>query len=167
MPGWNEGVLMLLDDRVAALSKSRQYEEIRVLCAEYCQAHPDDIDGWFRLGMIETHLKMPRQALASFQRIIAAGQALGEACFNIGRLYALHGQLEQALGYYRRAISYRPDFAEACSTMAELLRRQGQYGEAQEYFQQVMEMQPDYNNRLIHLVRRYESDSEIVRAIKH
>jgi predicted O-linked N-acetylglucosamine transferase (SPINDLY family) len=158
---------MLLDDRIQALLKSRQFEEVHMLSAEYCQAHPDDIDGWFRLGMIETHLRLPRQALASFQRIIAAGQMLGEACFNIGRLYALHGQLENALKNYRQAIIYRPDFAEAYSTLGELLRRLGQLSEADECYRRAMSLRPDYNNLRIHMVRRYETDAEIERATKH
>jgi len=150
----SEGVMMLLDDNIQPLLKQGKIEEARALCVAYCQDHPDDIEGWFKLGMIETHLRSFKQALAAFQRIVAAGEALADAYFNIGRLYSLCGNLGYALKCYQQAIKCRPEFAEASSTMAELLRRQGNFKAADEWYRRATRMRPDFNNLRIHLVKR-------------
>jgi tetratricopeptide (TPR) repeat protein len=63
-----------------------------------------------------------RQAIALYRQAIAANSGLAPAHFNLGRVYALSGQLAQARAEIERGLAFEPGNSDGQAMLQELDR---------------------------------------------
>ena len=94
-------------------------------------------------GSALTMLKRPAEAIAAFQRALAADPADAETELNLGNAYAELDQPELAQHHLRQALALAPHMVEAHASLAHLLTNQGRLEEALAASRTAIEIDPD------------------------
>ena len=103
---------------------------------------PDFADAHHNLGSALQALGRVDEALASYQRALAAD--LPETHNNIGNLFFARGEPDRALSFYRQALALQPSYPEAHNNLGATLRKLGQPAEAAEAFREALRLMPGY-----------------------
>jgi tetratricopeptide (TPR) repeat protein len=87
-----------------------------------------------------------KEAIATYQKVIAIAPDFAKAHYNLGIALKASGQLRQAVSAYEQAIAIAPDYAEAYQNLGVVLMRLGQTQPAIVAFQQAIEHHEQQQN---------------------
>ncbi len=103
-----------------------RYDEGSALLAEAQTLAPDNTDALRLLGMVNTALGKPEQALEHYRRALELGPDISINHYNLGNSQALLCRFDEAIESYRGAIKLEPDMAEAHAHLGTTLMMQGE-----------------------------------------
>ena len=116
-----------------------------------CQAKPDFVAAWNRLGIIYDKLGRYDQANHAFEQAIKYAPNTAYLYNNLGFSCLLAGKYEQAETHLRKALQLNQNFQRARVNLAIALGKQGQFDQALAEFKQVLpEAQAYYNLACVH-----------------
>lgn len=151
-----------LDDLIAA----GRTVEARNAYARYCDAHPEDSDAVFALGLISLSLGELGHAEECFRFLLRREPGSAEAFYNLGRVFDVRGHRDEAIACFRRAVELRDDFAEAHSKLGNALAAQGRVAEAAPELERALHLGLNFDDRRLYLGRK-PVDEERIRAYMH
>ncbi|MGH9750139.1 MAG: tetratricopeptide repeat protein [Candidatus Polarisedimenticolia bacterium] len=93
----------------------------------------------YNLGNLLSETGRHREAIAAYDRALAAWPAHPFAWINRGNSLDRLGRAEEALASYRRAEEARPGFWTACRAQGIVLHRQGRYAEEAEAYRRCLD----------------------------
>jgi tetratricopeptide (TPR) repeat protein len=91
---------------------------------------PDRPESHAQMAFAHLQLGQEREALESWQEVLARDENFADAHLGIGVILEERGDNEQALASYRKAIEVNPDSAQAYRELTEVLLRTGKAEEA-------------------------------------
>ena len=125
------------------------------LCATLLAAAPADVDALHLLGILQSRLGRPDEAVRLLGLARNQGPGHVAALSNLALILARLGQREEALAYYAKALALHPDSAEIHNNRGHARLAAGAGGEALADFDRALALKPDYaeahNNRGIAL----------------
>jgi tetratricopeptide (TPR) repeat protein len=98
-----------------------------------------NVTGW----RLQHRFGQPPEALAAFQRAIAADPAFSWPYHNIGRLHLEQGDLEQARAWLAKAVEVNPNHWRAQLNLAVALQRARRHDEALAAYERAATMHPE------------------------
>ncbi len=102
-------------------------------------------------GVILRALKRPAEAVAAYERALAAGAAPPTLHNNYGNALRAVGRHAEAEAQFRLALQGQPDYPEALHNLGLLLTDQRRYDEAAAHLRQALALRPDYVDARIQL----------------
>ena len=113
-----------------------------------------------------------REAIACYEKAIAADQRFYEAHFNLGNLLYACNQKAQAAGHFLRVVELNSDYAQAWNNLGNCLVDLKEENEALRAFEKALSIDPDYIDvhyniaqALIELKRDKEARRHLVRYL--
>jgi tetratricopeptide (TPR) repeat protein len=100
------------------------------------------------LGLALAGLKRFDEALASFERALAARSDYAEALCHRGDTLRQLGRLDEALASYDQALAARPDFAAAFSDRGNVLKAMRRFADALASYDRALALRPDFSGAL-------------------
>jgi tetratricopeptide (TPR) repeat protein len=108
------------------------------------------------------------EALAHYDKAIAADQTFARAYFNSGTVHQLRGNLEKAITAYETAVRAQPDYLSAQLNYALALKAAGYSADAVEQFNRVLELNDDEASAHLELGNLYaRSPATLEQARRH
>jgi tetratricopeptide (TPR) repeat protein len=114
---------------------ARHYRQAAALKPDYVDAHTN-------LGNVLTQLARHRDAVASYERVIALRPS-AEAQYNLANTLARIGRLDEAVGHYQRVLALKPDLGGAHNNLANTLVALRRADDALLHFQRALELDPN------------------------
>jgi len=136
-----------------ALAGSGQAEQARKRCQAHCRAHPDDLETWFLLGLLNNRLGDRQASVACFDHILNSRPRDAVALLHRGRLYAAEGRWDEAAACFQAALGERPGFAEAWAGLGNVLHNQLRLEESEDAFRQALACHPALDDAHCYLER--------------
>ena len=168
----------LADTRFQTLSLAVQrqqagdWEGAASLCATLLETAPDDVDALHLLGILQSRLGKPAEAVRLIENALKQAPDHVAALSNLALILAQLGRREEALAYYAKALALQPDSAEVLNNRGHARLGAGAPGEALADFDRAVALKPAYaeahNNRGIALAtlgRREEALTSFDRAL--
>jgi tetratricopeptide (TPR) repeat protein len=136
--------------RAAELHGGGRLAEAEALYQRILAAHPDDVDSWQRLAMVQQQQGRAEDALASLSEAVAHDPASAEARSNLGLVLQTLGRNEEALTRYDEALALRPDHVKALSNRGLALQALGRPEEALASHERALAIRPEFPEALNH-----------------
>jgi tetratricopeptide (TPR) repeat protein len=83
---------------------------------------PEDPDGLYLLGQIQDALGDQTRAMETHYRVLRSDPGFARAYNDLGRLYAMRGELETAIRMFETCLEHDPTVLEALENLAEVYR---------------------------------------------
>lgn len=152
------------------MQAGRRVEAVRAY-QELLASHPDQADGWYNLGYLQTLTRDFDAALAAYQRAIDLGvEAAEEAHLNRAAIQATHlGRPGEARLELRKALALNPGFTQAWVNLGNLLEQDGNSSEAASAYECALRIQPGHPlalSRLANVSRLAGPDDELILRIR-
>lgn len=111
-----------------AAIRDEHYTQAAQTLRAYVQAHPDEADAWYNLGLAQLFNKQLDAARSSFERCTSMASTNADAYRRLGYIYELQKHYPDALKSYRKATEIQPDptVDESIKRVQERIRRQQQ-----------------------------------------
>jgi len=132
----------------------------QILAQTQTAQHPkDEADRLNKKGIQQYKRGQFREALATFQRVLAIRRELGDKAGegttlnNIGLIYSRLGQYPKALDYYQQALAIRKQIGDrsgvgqSLNNIGFIYQSQGQYPKALEFYQQALAISKQVGDR--------------------
>ncbi|CAO3419906.1 tetratricopeptide repeat protein [Azospirillum endophyticum] len=123
--------------RAAAAEQGGNLEQARTLYLEALDAEPRNPAALHRLGVVESRLGRPREAVALFQQSLAIAKDL-EVYLDFGNALSAILRWDAAATVYGAALRVAPDSVDAHYGLALALHRQGHPREAEPHYRKVL-----------------------------
>jgi len=91
---------------------------------------PDNLHAWFHYGKCLLKMKLPRQAIECFQKVVGEDVMFYEAWYRLAMAYDGSGMVADAVKAYYTSIQIKPDFIDSYNDLGVLLSTAGRHGEA-------------------------------------
>jgi tetratricopeptide (TPR) repeat protein len=165
------GRMMLTDRRERSTSPHVRAQAAWMLRYRLPATHPEklaeslNVAGW----RLQHRFGQPQEAVAVFQRAIAADPSFSWPYHNIGRVYLDQGDLEQARVWLARAVDVNPDHWRAQFNLAVALHRAQRHDEALAAYERAAVMNPedaDTHANIGWILVQTGRDAEGVRALQ-
>jgi tetratricopeptide (TPR) repeat protein len=136
------GALAFLDNTQVALNYYRQATELA----------PDNVDGWFQLGLLFQRIGELNQAITAYQRIFILGEQqqsqmlYAVAYGNLGVVYQIKGNLAKSEEYFLQALEINKQLgrkrgmATNYGNLGNIYGTKGDLDKAEEYYLQAFEI---------------------------
>ncbi|HHH36562.1 MAG TPA: tetratricopeptide repeat protein [Gammaproteobacteria bacterium] len=134
---------------VAALRElvsAGRVEEARDRCRAHCRDHPDDLEAWHLLGLINSRLGDYPASAACYDHLLEIAPRDPMALYNRGKLHGQEGRWREAAGCLRAAVQQRPDFSEAWAGLGNMLYNLLELQEAETAFRHALAAQPAFGD---------------------
>jgi tetratricopeptide (TPR) repeat protein len=132
------------------LQAAGRREEARDAIRSAANLKPDNAESWYNLGLVESELKNPAEAVAAFDRALAL-QPTPQAWHNRGLALQQMAQHGEALESFDRALALAPSALPALYGRAEALLELGRNQDAMAAFDQLLAQDPSlvdvWNNK--------------------
>lgn len=125
-----------------ALYRAKRFAEAAERFRAATAAHPEHVDGWFRLGMTLSRLEQGGEAEAAYRRAVELDPDLARGWFNLGNLRFRAGDYTEAAGLYERALAADPDYLLATYWHGWTLRQIHRAEPAEASFRRCLELTP-------------------------
>ncbi len=133
-------------------------------CARARRLDPDpEVD--VTLGTLHTRTGAPREAIAAFERALAAQPEHFEALLGLARARDAAGEAQLAEATYRRAIALRPRSWEGYSKLGGFHFGRGRYERAAAMFRRATELAPDNARAFSNLGAAFQLQGDLERAL--
>ncbi len=87
------------------------------------------------------------------------------AYFTLGMAHFMMGDMDKAEEYYKKAIEWQPFIADIHNNLGIIYLNQGKTALAMKALEEAIEIRPEHSRSLSHLIRLYEENNEIDRAV--
>lgn len=123
---------------------ARRLKQAETLCRKALDLEPDD-PRWLRLlGDLLQQTGRARDAVAPYERALAADPSYAEAHLGLGGALQRLGQTARALESFERAVALKPDLPDAPYAVAATLQALGRLEEAKEKYEGLIAAKPDW-----------------------
>ena len=129
------------------------------------QLDPEDPEVDVTLGTLYTRTGRPREALAAFERALAAQPEHFDALLGLARAQDAAGAAPAAEATYRQAIALRPAYWGGYSKLGGFYYARGRYEQAAAMFKRATELAPDNARAFSNLGGSYQSLGNFRRAL--
>ncbi|HVF60682.1 MAG TPA: protein kinase [Thermoanaerobaculia bacterium] len=129
------------------------------------QLDPEDPEVDVTLGTLYTRTGRPREALAAFERALAAQPEHFDALLGLARAQDAAGAAPAAEATYRQAIALRPAYWGGYSKLGGFYYARGRYEQAAAMFKRATELAPDNARAFSNLGGSYQSLGDFRRAL--
>ncbi len=129
------------------------------------QLDPEDPEVDVTLGTLYTRTGKPREALAAFERALAAQPEHFDALLGLARAQDAAGAAPAAEATYRQAIALRPAYWGGYSKLGGFYYARGRYEQAAAMFKRATELAPDNARAFSNLGGSYQSLGDFPRAL--
>ena len=102
-------------------------------------------------AMAYSAIKMDKEALTCYQKIIRIDPSLAGPYYNMGIILKRLGRIGEAVECYKKAILLKPDYVQAYNNLGIVYKDRKQYENAIEMFTKATEIQPDHQNSYYNL----------------
>ena len=134
--------------RAAAAYERGQLGEAERLARAILDVRADYFDALHLIAVVEAGQRRHAEALASFDRALAARPDYAEALYNRGVTLQELKRFAEALASYDRALAARPDYAEALYNRGNALQELQRFDEALASYDRALAARPDYAEAL-------------------
>jgi tetratricopeptide (TPR) repeat protein len=127
--GKAQGYLDRVDYQQAlAAIRRQQYPQAAQALKQFVQAHPDDADAWYNLGLAQLFTKKLDDARSSFEQCTKLSSSNADAFRRLGYIYEVQKHYEASLKSYQKAheIKSDPSDQKSIKRVEERIRRQKQ-----------------------------------------
>jgi len=104
------------------------------LCREYLQAEPEDIEAWYRLGVIKGVLNDGSGAIECFSRVLTLSPANVDARYQLGKSFKLAGDYAAAREQFEALLGQVDSPCRLQFELGEINRILGRFAEAEACF---------------------------------
>ena len=108
-----------LDSQINA--SEGKYDVALAEAAEVVRLVPEDVTGWFNLGLIAYVAKDYDTARQAFERAVGIQSTYANALYFLGYSYYQLGQMDNALSTFQKVLALNPDNAELKAIVNDLL----------------------------------------------
>jgi tetratricopeptide (TPR) repeat protein len=122
--------------------RAGRWREAEIICRDLVQDFPNCAQAWNHLGCVMSQLNNSLQAVACFERAIAAAPQEGSFHANLGEIYRRAGLIEQAVMHGQRAVDLAPTHTMARLNLGLALLELKKPEEALKQFDLAMEQMP-------------------------
>jgi eukaryotic-like serine/threonine-protein kinase len=129
------------------------------------QLDPEDPEVDVTLGTLYTRTGKPREALAAFERALAAQPEHFDALLGLAQAQEAAGAAPAAEATYRQAIALRPASWTGYSKLGGFYYARGRYDQAAAMFKRATELAPDNARAFSNLGGSYQSLGDFRRAL--
>ncbi len=133
--------------------------------AETLRTHPENWKAVLAMARIQLELGRNKDALASFQQVIAKKNDHSPAFVGAGEAYVKQDDTVSAQRMFRRALELDPKSADAMSQLGLLAAGSNDLAGARRWFQQAIEAQPDHPGAINNLAVLYAKIGQPTDAI--
>ena len=142
--GWREGgVSCVRLIRSADEQEEQMPQRGRSRTPRRPSQNEEGAEAYYELGSALKSLGKITEAVASYERAIAADPDFAKAYLKLGNLFIEQGRADKAAESYGRALSLKPDYPAAHNNLANLLVRQGSLRKAEEHLRAALALRPD------------------------
>lgn len=127
-----------------ALLEKNQLSEAKVLFTQISEAHPEDAEVWYMLGMVNGMLGLIDEAGDCCRKAIEIRPDLADAHRNLGNVLLYQGRLDEALNSYREAVRINPAAADIHCSLGNLFQQMGRAKEAEESYREALRLNPEF-----------------------
>ena len=117
-------------------------------------------------AMAYSAIKMDKEALTCYQKIIRIDPSLAGPYYNMGIILKRLGRIEEAVECYKKAILLKPDYVQAYNNLGIVYKDRKQYESAIEMFTKATEIQPDHQNSYYNLALIKKEQGIVEEALK-
>ncbi|MBM0741934.1 tetratricopeptide repeat protein [Phormidium sp. CLA17] len=139
-------------------------EAAKQTCRDVLEQQPDLADGWHLLALIAHQERNLDDAIAHYQRAIAADPNHCDSYNNLAVALHEQGKFDDAIAHYQKVLALKPDYADAHNNYANALREKGRLAEAVHHYQQAIAMNPTYADAYNNLGLAYYAMSNFEQA---
>ncbi len=139
-------------DEAQSLLQQHRLHEARTAVLDALKLHPASVEGYNLLGMIDSELQDPQDALAAFGKALQLAPGSVKTRVNLGNFYAAANHLDQAEQQFQAALRLSPADQDANYALGVLLMMRGQPAQAIPHFERI---QPPTPSSRLNLVRAY------------
>ena len=150
-------------DQAQSLLEQHRLHEARTAALNALQLHPSSVEGYNLLGIIESDLQDPMDALAAFRKALQLSPGSVKTHVNLGNLYAAGRQMDLAEQQFREALHISPSDQDANYALGVLLMMRNQPAQAIPHFERI---HPPTVAARLNLVRAYMSSQRDQDALK-
>jgi tetratricopeptide (TPR) repeat protein len=119
-------------------------EEALKPLARAVELHPDDLDGWIKLGVTSAQLGQLPEAIAAFKTALKLSPDSEQAHYNLAVLFLGSGEFDAAERHFRALIRLQPENPGAHNDLAILYDAAGRLHEAEGQFDYCVSEYPGY-----------------------
>jgi len=123
---------------------ARRLTQAERLCRKALDLEPDDPRGLRLLGDLLQQTGRARDAVAPYERALAADPSYAEAHLGLGGALQRLGQAARALESFERALALKPDLPDAPYAVAASLQALGRLEEAKTKYEGLIAAKPDW-----------------------
>ncbi len=113
--------------------------------------------GHINLGSVFLRQGRVEEAVAHFNKALAAWPDSAQIHYNLGCALDRQGSFEGAIRHYRRAIELSPDYREAHNNLGIVLATRGRGEEAVVHYREALRIDPDYGEAHYNLALELEN----------
>jgi protein O-mannosyl-transferase len=148
----NSGSLLRLSEVLIA---ANDFENARDYLNRLTIAHPQNIEGWVKLGLVEAKLGRHAKAIAALEKAYRSKTHSRNAGIGLGEIYQQIGQYDKALEIFNDILSkFGPD-RNVYNNLGTIMARSGQLEEAEIMFQKSLDLDPDFLDVRINLANAW------------
>ena len=131
----------LLDQAVQLADKDPQ--KARSVLLEAIRLDPDNVQAYFKLGLVYVKLKDYPQAIQSYTKAAELDPQFSDIYFNLGFAYGMNGDYAKAEEMYQKVVKMRPRYVdEALFNLAVIQDKQGKRAECISSLEQAYAINP-------------------------
>ena len=129
----------------------KRYDDCIKELKERLKTSPNSLHLLNYQAMAYSALKMDKEALTCYQKIIRIDTSLAGPYYNMGIILKRLGRIEEAVECYKKAILLKPDYVQAYNNLGIVYKDRKQYEKAIKMFMKAKEIQPDHQNSYYNL----------------
>ncbi len=150
-------------DEAQSLFQQHRLHEAKTAILDALKLHPASVEGYNLLGMIDSELQDPQDALAAFGKALQLAPGSVKTRVNLGNFYAAANHLDQAEQQFQAALRLSPSDQDANYALGVLLMMRGQPAAAIPHFERI---HPPTAASRLNLVRAYLAAQRTQDALK-
>lgn len=150
-------------DQAQSLLEQHRFHEAQTAVLDALHRHPSSVEGYNLLGIIESELQEPQNALTAFRKALQLSPNSVKTHVNLGNLYAAEQQMNLAEEQFRDALHLSPSDQDANYALGVLLMMRNQPALAIPHFERI---HPPTVAARLNLVRAYLATQRTQDALK-
>lgn len=133
----------LMLNQAEKLLQQGQAEQVLPLLEQYAASQPQDVHGWFLLGIAFHQSRKLHEALQALEQVLCIEPRHLQARNVKAIVLCDLGRPQEALKEYRETLQLAPDNASLLLNMAIILEQIGEHGAALDHYDQILRFQSD------------------------
>jgi cytochrome c-type biogenesis protein CcmH/NrfG len=141
-------------------------ERARAQLQDRVQSNPEDVEGWFNLGILSRDAGQVAEAEEYFHRVVILAPMRSDACVELGLLRRNAADLHGAVAWYRRALDLDPQCVSARFNLANCARDEEAFDAAAADYSLILRMEPDHHGAWVNLGFVYQQQLRYAEAMQ-